>query len=64
MKNLVTKLNEYIDQADLFEISDRRFLCLVELYRDVLKLNNTNLDDSAPSEDLKKFFEAIENSIK
>ena len=64
MKNLVTKLNEYIDQADLFEISDRRFLCLVELYRDVLKLNNVNLEDNAPSEDLKAFFAAIESSIK
>jgi len=64
MKNLVEKLNEYVSNADFFEISDRRFICLVELYRDVLKLNNSDLDDSAPSEDLKNFFEAIEKSIK
>lgn len=64
MKNLINKLEDYINEADFFEISDRRFQAIVELYGIILKLKNSDLADSAPSEDLNRFFEAIEKSIK
>lgn len=62
MRSLIDKLDAYMKIIDLEEISDRRFTAILTLYTEIVK-QNSKLEDSEQSEDIKAFIDAIENSI-
>ena len=62
MKSLIDKLDAYMKQVDLEEISDRRFTSIMNLYTEIVKSQN-KIEVDNTNDDIKAFIDAIENSI-
>ena len=60
MKSLIKKIEDYIESVDLTDISDRRFVALLNLYTEAMKYQDI---DDVENPDIKAFIEAIEDSI-
>ena len=56
-------LNSYLGTVDLNDVTDTRFRALVDLYKDLLKLENQPTpEESADNQELEDFIKALQDN--